>query len=62
MKFRFPDTAKMSGYWFSLTGIFPYEDRVVDSVLIWENTVKGNPYFGIIYAAGGIFVTRKELK
>ena len=52
----------MSGYWFSLTGIFPYEDRVVDSVLIWENTVKGNPYFGIIYAAGGIFVTIKELK
>ena len=33
----------MRAYWFSLTRIFPYKDRIVDSVLIWEYTVQWKP-------------------
>ena len=35
---------------FSLTRILPYKDRIVYSVLLWENTVSENPYSRIFYA------------
>ena len=35
----------MPEYGFSLTGIIPYKDRIVDFVLIWKNTCQGKPVF-----------------
>ena len=29
---------------------FPYKGKIEDSVLIWENGVRRNPYSGIFYA------------
>ena len=34
-----------SEYGFSLTRIFPYKDRMIDFVLIWEYTGQRNPLF-----------------
>ena len=34
---------------FSLTPIFPYKDRIVDSVLIREYTGQRKPYCGMFY-------------
>ena len=30
---------------FSLTGFFPYKDKIVDSVFIWKNTGQRKPLF-----------------
>ena len=35
----------MREYGFSLTRILPYRDRIIDSVLIWENTGQWKPVF-----------------
>ena len=35
---------------FSLTGIFVYKDRIVDSVLIWESTGRRKLLLCIFYA------------
>ena len=40
----------MREYGFSVTRILPYIDKVVDFVLIRENTVTENPYSRIFYA------------
>ena len=32
-------------YGFSLTFLFPYKDRIIDSVLMRENTGQGKPAF-----------------
>ena len=40
----------MQEYEFSPTRIFPYKDKIVDFVLIRENTGQKNPYFCIFYA------------
>ena len=34
---------------FSLTRIFPYNDKIKDSVVTLENRVRENPCFGIFY-------------
>ena len=40
----------MPEYEFSLTRIFPYKDRIIDYVLIQENTGKISPYSSTFYA------------
>ena len=35
----------MSEYWFSMIRIFPYEERIVDYVLLRENTGLRKPVF-----------------
>ena len=40
----------MLEYEFSLTCIFPYKDKIFDSVLIREYAVRENPYSRIFYA------------
>ena len=39
----------MPEYGFSLTCIFPYNDRIEDYALILENTDQESPYYGIFY-------------
>ena len=39
----------MLEYGFSLTGIFPYKDRLFDFVLIRENSGQRKPIFWLIY-------------
>ena len=40
----------MREYWYSLTRIFSYKNRILDSVLIRKNTLSENPYSRIFYA------------
>ena len=40
----------MSEYGFFLNRIFPYKDRIFDSVLTRESEVKEDAYSGIFYA------------
>ena len=43
--------------WFSLTLIFSYKERIVDSVLILENPDQRKPVFWRIYAVIDLYVS-----
>ena len=38
-------TQNLPEYWFSLNHLFPYKDRIIDSVLIRENIDQSTPVF-----------------
>ena len=50
----------MREYRFSVTHIFPYKDRIVDSVFIWENAGQLKPVFSHILCSA-ICATAREL-
>ena len=48
----------MPEYWYLLTRIFSYKNRILDSVLIRKNTLSENPYSRIFYA---VYETKKRV-
>ena len=47
---EFYTASNMSEHWFSLTCIFPYKDRIVDSVFVRKMQIWENLYSGIFHA------------
>ena len=50
----------MSEYWFPMSGVFPYKDRIVDYVIPRKVTDQKNPYSYIIYAIKVKFTYKTE--
>ena len=50
----------MPGYGFSQTRIFPYKDRIVDSVVIRENTGQRKPRFWHMLRGDGVTDYQKK--